>query len=445
MVDLFNPDRVIYVCSCGADKPISRIYFCRHCLKLRCGNCVTHEVDSHYCPNCLESMPSAEARVKKNRCGSCFDCPSCKHTLSTRASSIQVPSAEDNSKTIPKKVYYLACGFCRWTSRDAGLKDQNVASGGWQEIENPDSKTVASLIEHYRALALHDKMEKEHRKTMRKRPFIQFSDKYTLSALMSKKKTSLPSIGGLNLRSDDSKALEMQPGVAVEEMEELSDDYFTRAVTLPLKCTVSQMLMQPEVQTANTTDLYPRHKHLLVKRSQRCRECEHNLSKPEFNPSSIKFKIQLAAYYHVPNIRLSAEIQLAVNEKTRAVLTLTNPTQNTMHVTLQPGNLTEYKQSGKVELPQAEIIIGPRDDAAEFDDMSENMGFEDDPKIISFRKANKVGVFVDITPLKKHVDIRLPILIRYDYLNTMPQAQADPREPQITWLEHQLIVNFGHA
>ena len=28
--------------------------------------------------------------------------------------------------------------------------------------------------------------------------------------------------------------------------------------------------------------------------------CEHNLSKPEYNPTSIKFKIQLAAYYHVP-------------------------------------------------------------------------------------------------------------------------------------------------
>jgi dynactin-4 len=33
-----------------------------------------------------------------------------------------------------------------------------------------------------------------------------------------------------------------------------------------------------------------------------CGRCEHNLSKPEYNPTSIKFKIQLAAYYHVPEI-----------------------------------------------------------------------------------------------------------------------------------------------
>ena len=35
-------------------------------------------------------MPSAEARLKKNRCANCFDCPSCGHTLSTRATSMTV-------------------------------------------------------------------------------------------------------------------------------------------------------------------------------------------------------------------------------------------------------------------------------------------------------------------------------------------------------------------
>ena len=90
----------------------------------RCGFCVSHEVDSHYCPNCMENMPSAEARLKKNRCANCFDCPHCGHTLSTRATSIAVPSPEDPAKVVAKKVYYLACAFCRWPSRDIGLPDQ---------------------------------------------------------------------------------------------------------------------------------------------------------------------------------------------------------------------------------------------------------------------------------------------------------------------------------
>ena len=43
------------------------------------------------------------------------------------------PSPEDPTKMVAKKVYYLACAFCRWTSRDIGLPDQTVASGGWPE------------------------------------------------------------------------------------------------------------------------------------------------------------------------------------------------------------------------------------------------------------------------------------------------------------------------
>jgi hypothetical protein len=116
-----------YQCSCGISQPLCKLYFCRHCLDLRCGFCVSHEVDSHYCPNCLENMPSAEARLKKNRCANCFDCPSCGHTLSTRATSMQIQApTEDgtNVKMVTKKVYYLACAFCRWTSRDVGIPDQ---------------------------------------------------------------------------------------------------------------------------------------------------------------------------------------------------------------------------------------------------------------------------------------------------------------------------------
>lgn len=93
-----------------------------------------------YCANCLENMPSSEARLKKNRCGSCFDCPSCFHTLSTRATTIQVkhltPSKDDSKSDAkpdaksdpkaPKKMYYLSCFNCRWTSRDVGMPDQPV-------------------------------------------------------------------------------------------------------------------------------------------------------------------------------------------------------------------------------------------------------------------------------------------------------------------------------
>jgi len=60
------------------------------------------------------------------RCSGCYDCPSCQHTLSVRATNVTTTDAEGHAT--PRKAYYLACGFCRWTSRDIGLKDQFVGS-----------------------------------------------------------------------------------------------------------------------------------------------------------------------------------------------------------------------------------------------------------------------------------------------------------------------------
>ena len=45
----------------------------------------------------------------------------------------KAPAEGDAGKKTAKKMYYLVCGFCRWTTRDIGLPDQPVASGGWPE------------------------------------------------------------------------------------------------------------------------------------------------------------------------------------------------------------------------------------------------------------------------------------------------------------------------
>jgi hypothetical protein len=43
------------------------------------------------------------------------------------------------------------------------------------------------------------------------------------------------------------------------------------------------------------SELRPIPKGLVAKRSKRCKQCEHNLVKPELSPTSIKFKMQLFA------------------------------------------------------------------------------------------------------------------------------------------------------
>ena len=99
-------------------------------------------------------------------------------------------------------MYYLACGFCRWTTRDIGLPDQPVASGGWPEPENPDAGRFASLHEHFRSLAQKEKLEKETRRFVGKKlSYMQLADRYGLSgaSAIARRKAGLPPIQSLSL------------------------------------------------------------------------------------------------------------------------------------------------------------------------------------------------------------------------------------------------------
>jgi dynactin-4 len=391
-------------------------------------------------------MPSAEAKLKKNRCANCFDCPSCCHTLSTRATSIGVPNPDDPAKTTPKKVYYLACGFCRWTSRDVGMKDQPVASGGWPEQENADTKRIGVLLDYYRQLAQREKAEKEKKKYIRRRSYLHFSDKYGLSSVAARRRTGMVGIGSLSLKdSEDIKIQDISAPETVDDFEELPDDYYEQPVTLAQVTTVAQRHGNPEFQPMATGELYPRHKHLLIKRSQRCKECEHNLSKPEFNPASIKFKIQLVALHHVPEIRIMSQPDFQPQKESQVILTMLNPLDSLTHVTLlpndDPGNDWD---TAKVELPACELVLSPRDDTAEFDDGSNQQhDFKDDPSVVVSRKANKIGFFIKVIPQLEKEPVKVSFILRYDYKNMTTSLQAESKEPETVWLQHAVYINVG--
>jgi len=472
---------VRYKCSCGSLKPICRLYFCRHCLDIRCGFCVSHEVDSHYCPNCMENMPSAEARLKKNRCANCFDCPHCSHTLSTRATSMAAPSPDDPTKMVAKKVYYLACAFCRWTSRDIGLPDQTVASGGWPEQDNCNSERIAALQEHYRAIAQREKIEKESRRFLgRKLSYLQLSDKYGLTTVVNRKRAGLPPLSLGPGREELGRPVEISPAEATDI--DLEQDLPVELLTEPLDlCSVTQLpqrLAQLEVQPDTISNIFPRHKHLMIKRSQRCRRCEHNLSKPEYNPTSIKFKIQLAAYYHVPDIVIYRIGELVPGKVAQLVIKVTNPTNtgttleflslsklrelkdaekevdkedkpvSAINPLRQPSIVTAVDQSiglatAKIALPASKVYLPPRDDAAEFDDGGVDLaGHVDDRELVVWRKSNKVGLRLEVTPTTGGEQI-VGFGIQYHYTNTV--FALDSKEVHTATMRIPVFLSLGSA
>ena len=229
-------------------------------------------------------------------------------------------------------------------------------------------------------------------------------------------------------------------------------------LTEPLDlCSVTQLpqrLAQLEVQPDNIATIFPRHKHLMIKRSQRCRRCEHNLSKPEYNPTSIKFKIQLAAYYHVPDIVIYRVGELVPGKVAQLVIKVTNPTNTgTTLEFLSISKLRELKEADKekdkedkpvsainplrqpsivtavdqsiglatavIAIPASKVYLPPRDDAAEFDDGGVDLaGHVDDRELVVWRKSNKVGLRLEVTPTMEGEQV-VGFGIQYHYTNTV--------------------------
>ncbi|ELU17017.1 hypothetical protein CAPTEDRAFT_175615 [Capitella teleta] len=448
MATFVTEDRVLYAASSGAKAPLCRLYFCRHCLKIRSTNCVSHEVDSLYCPNCLENMPTNEASLKKYRCSNCFDCPTCCHTLSTRATTIPMPDRDQPGKIVPKKVYYLACGFCRWTSRDVGMKDQLVAGGGWQNQENPHDKRIFYLLDHFRQLAAKEKAEKEKKKYIRRRSHLHLSDKFGLSSVAARRRSGLLSVGSPSMKeSEDVKIQDIEPNIASEDVDDqLDDSIFTQELDLSKVTNIKQRHANPDVQPMKTTDLYPKHKHLLIKCSQRCRECEHNLSKPDYNPHSIKFKIQLVALHHVPDLKMMSFPSLILNKESQVVLIVLNPLDTLVHMTLLP--LEKEKDdwsTAKIVIPSCELLLSPRDDAADFDENTDQkQAFKDNTSVVVFRKANRLAFLIKVIPQSQDEEVKVAFQMKYDYRNLASALQqTEGKEPEMVWLQHSVFLNLG--
>ena len=68
-------------CGCGKEWGLEDLYYCYACSRILCTYCVNEEIDSFYCRNCMENMPTTEANAFKNRCSRCFQCPICFTTL----------------------------------------------------------------------------------------------------------------------------------------------------------------------------------------------------------------------------------------------------------------------------------------------------------------------------------------------------------------------------
>ncbi|ALC42022.1 CG12042 [Drosophila busckii] len=505
-MSFMQPSPVKYACSCGILNPINKLFFCRHCPKLRCGFCVSHEIESNFCSNCLENIPSTEARHKKNCCANCFDCPCCHHTLSPRATAVPVvrkseeskdkdkegesgadsspatPSTKPSALPTTKKMYYLSCLSCRWTTRDVGIPDQGVATGTWPDNESLYQARFNTLMEYYQSLVLQEKQEKQEfqrRKAPKHNKYPSLTDRTGLTVSLIRRQ-----IGWSDKNLSKTKPVNITPAEASAEVDDLPADIFTQPINLRSITTISQRHSQPADQPEAVNKLYPQRRSLWIKRSLRCRQCEHNLIKPEYHPTSIKYRIQLFASYHVPEVvMVRCEQPLQPGQANAILLKFTNPTMFDMTislletapqevlqqacrikeeavtsspllkatgVTLSRQNSTREIKREVLDVANAKLVplespfvLSQRDDSKEFDE--DVQAPSEEPKFIVWRKANKVLLRLQFTPdaeLKPGQLVTLGFYMQYTYVNTVSNTQ-DKKDPTTHALHSRIFIESG--
>lgn len=119
---------------------------------------VREEIESFYCPQCLENYPSSEASMYKNRCPrlECLKCPYCTSVLTTIVSHL-------NGYSGPQT--YLSCGYCFWDSVHIPLVAKTGAELFNNIMELEDTLEPVCLVTS-RVHALQEKSKIIDRKTV---------------------------------------------------------------------------------------------------------------------------------------------------------------------------------------------------------------------------------------------------------------------------------------
>lgn len=398
------------------------------------------------------------------------------------------PSPKPSAMPTTKKMYYLSCLSCRWTTRDVGIPDQGVATGTWPDKECLYQVRFNTLMEYYQSLVLQEKQEKQEflrRKTPKQHKFPSLTDRTGLTVSLIRRQ-----IGWSDKSIPKTKPISIAAAEASAEVEALPEDIFTQPINLRNITTVAQRHSQPAEQPEAVSKLYPQRRSLWIKRSLRCRQCEHNLIKPEYHPTSIKYRIQLFASYHVPEVvMVRCEQPLQAGQANAIFLKFTNPTMYDMTISVldvapqdaqispdtfqqacrikeeaitsspllkttgitlaRQNSIREVKRDVR-EITNATIVplegpfvLNQRDDSKEFDEDVQTPAEE--PKFIVWRKANKVLIRLEFTPaaeLRSGNTVTLGFYMQYTYVNTVSNT-PDKKEPTTHALYSRIFIEAG--
>ncbi|KAF9483489.1 dynactin p62 [Pholiota conissans] len=345
---------VLYHCSCLSSSPLPppphlpsssysfhplhTLFFCEECDAVRCNRCVSIEVSSYYCPNCLFEVPSASVRAEKNRCArNCFMCPNCRNTLSV------VPSdppdnggASSPIGSLNEPPFFLYCNHCRWDSAEVGITFEKPTglAAQLQKFEDsaPDSLEFERLKEHsepfLRASSLSSTIGGHAPAHPSSAAHSHHAHSNSITAAASAalardipgvskynplaRSTSGRGGSGKDRSKNKDEMPEYRSRVEISKPSatgggggEADVELMSHLEDIGYIATLEQRWVNSWVSPLQTHELKPLRIPLHSKRSKRCPACAHILIKPEQKAQSVKYKIKLVAATYLPAITVA--------------------------------------------------------------------------------------------------------------------------------------------
>eukprot|EP00049_Salpingoeca_infusionum_P026308 m.24931 g.24931 ORF g.24931 m.24931 type:complete len:550 (-) comp8660_c1_seq1:126-1775(-) len=351
---------VCYRCSCGEPARLYRMFWCLHCISLRCARCVSQEIDIYFSADCSDQLPATKADSEKHR-DHVLDCPMCQTVLGTYP-------LED-----VEGLFELRCSVCCWASSSIGLVgpidelqpkalqlyDESEAATTMQELialYNHAAQIEAEIATEQRAYEA-NKSFRHGRSKVGRRP--KGPSREALKAAILERGSQR-----FNCRKREWVDIPAAPTVSplkqAEGIEQppAADEYTTSDISTV--STLEQRYRQLHIQPHFASKLIPSPHPLLAKRAKRCRVCQHNVLRPNIEASSAKFKLNHFACHHVPVVTISKLPHLSHDQQVIHI-SLSNPTESDLEIAMLPSlpEGVEVKRKRQIVLTsEIEVSVG---------------------------------------------------------------------------------------
>ncbi|KAI0476873.1 dynactin p62 family-domain-containing protein [Xylaria cf. heliscus] len=377
--------------------PLEYLLYCDVCHQIRCPRCVTEEIVTIYCPNCLFEVGSSSLKTEGNRCTrSCFQCPICIGPLAVQAlESAPEPSllsADRTNTPTPAGPWILTCSYCHWNSSEIGVKFDKPQGifGQLQKLRYGEEQSK-HVVSGDTSPTKSDSIPQTH-----KARFSTLKSFYGSQTVSTNPGAGLSGLGdyGLNSPGALTRIMSIYSGnnlnglkqknksTTMREAETASEGF--RPSNLDESAAISQLRRdgwdgtvtrdqaktQVEEGAKFADQLWPIPYLLRTKRSKRCPVCRHIISKPESKVSNTRWRIRLVANNSIPSISIKplnpppGSGLLTPLQPAQFLLTFKNALFDDVKVTLATPATTPGRFASRVTVlcPEFQIDANPDND-----------------------------------------------------------------------------------